>query len=215
MVDEQPTSVKTNTDLTSAQKAEAESRPSYLDTVLSYPPQLAAPSVPPFDSYTTYRPPTYRSTALATAMGLNNATNETLVMPPAPNKAPISTNIPNVHDCYPSGAFCIDCNNCGKSIPNEHYHCSICDAGDFDLCQSCVDRGITCDGEEHWLIKRSIQGGTVVPSITETIPPKKAVIKPAAIQDIRESVPVNEYEDESVAERTCNSCIRGRFCAAT
>jgi len=143
-------------------------------------------------------------------MGLNNATNETLVAPPVSTTAPISTNVPNFRN-YPSGAFYIDCNNCGKSILNEHYHCSICDAGDFDLCQGCVDRGVGCDGEEHWLIKRSIRGGTVIPSVTETIAPKKATDKAADTQDMKESVPLNEDEDESVAERTCNSCIRGNL----
>jgi next to BRCA1 gene 1 protein len=143
-------------------------------------------------------------------MGLNNATNETLVVPPVSTAAQISTNVPNFHN-YPSGVFYIDCNHCGKSILNEHYHCSICDTGDFDLCQSCVDRGVTCDGEEHWLIKRSIRGGTVIPSVTETIAPKKATDKAAGTQDMKESVPLNEDEDESVADRTCNSCIRGNL----
>jgi next-to-BRCA1 protein 1 len=207
-MDEQPNSVKVNKGPTPPHKAQAESRPSYLDTVLSYPPQPTAPSLPPYDPYTTYRPAAYRSTALSTAMGLNNTTNDTLVMPPLSTTTPMPTNIPNFHD-YPSGAFCIDCNNCGKSIPHEHYHCSICDAGDFDLCQGCVDRGVTCDGEEHWLIKRSIRGGMVIPSVTETIAPKKPISKPVGTQDMKESVPLNEYEDESVAERTCNSCIRG------
>lgn len=143
-------------------------------------------------------------------MGLNNATNETLVAPPVSATAPISTNVPNFRN-YPSGAFYIDCNHCGNSILNEHYHCSICDAGDFDLCQSCVDQGVTCGGEEHWLIKRSIKGGMVIPSVTETIAPKKATDKAVVTQDMKESVPLNEDEDESVAERTCNSCIRGNL----
>ena len=209
-MDELSTSIKANKGPTPPPKAQAESRPSYLDTVLSYPPQPTAPNLPPYDPYTTYRPVGYRSAPLATTLGLKNATNDTLVMPPMSTTTPMSTNIPSFQD-YPSGAFCIDCNHCGKSIPNEHYHCSICDAGDFDLCQSCVDRGVTCDGDEHWLIKRSIKGGMVIPSVTETIAPKKAINKPATTQAMKESVPVNEYEDEAVAERTCNSCIRGQF----
>jgi next-to-BRCA1 protein 1 len=206
ILNEPPTSVKADDGVTAPQTVQAESRPSYLDTVLSYPPKPAAPSLP---SYAPYRPAVYRSTALGTAMGLNNATTETLVAPPASTTAQPSTNVVNFCG-YPSGAFCIDCNHCGKSIPNEHYHCSICDAGDFDLCRSCVDQGITCDGEEHWLIKRSIKDGRVIPSVTETIAPKKAAAdKTAGTQDMKESVPPNEDEDESIAERTCNSCIRG------
>jgi next to BRCA1 gene 1 protein len=204
-MDEQPISVKVDKGPTPPCKAQAESRPSYLDTVLSYPSQATAPSLPPYDPYPIYRPGALRTTALPTTMGLNNNTNDTLAMPRVPTTIPMSANF---HD-YPSGAFCIDCNHCGKSIPNEHYHCSICDAGDFDLCQGCVDQGVTCGSDGHWLIKRSIKGGMVIPSITETIAPKKATNKPAGTQDMKESVPLNEYEDDSVAERTCNSCIRG------
>ena len=207
VMDEQPTSAKVEKSPSPPQKAQPESRPSYMDTVLSYPPQPAPPSLPPYDLYATYRPGSFRSTSLSTAMSF---TNDAVVMPPVSTTTPLSTNIPNFHD-YPSGAFCIDCNNCGKSIPNEHYHCSICDTGDFDLCQGCVDRGVTCDGEEHWLIKRSIRGGVVIPSVTETIAPKKPINKTASTQDMKESVPVNEFEDESVGERTCNSCIRGNL----
>lgn len=73
----------------------------------------------------------------------------------------------------PSGMFCIDCNNCGGSIANEHYHCSICEHGDYDLCPECLDAGASCLGEGHWLIKRVVQGGLVTPSTTETIPPRQ------------------------------------------
>jgi hypothetical protein len=51
----------------------------------------------------------------------------------------------------------------------------------------------------------------VIPSITETIAPKKAGDKTTGTQDMKERIPLNEYEDESVAERTCNSCIRGKL----
>ena len=207
---EQPASVKADKGPTPPYKPQGEPRPSYLDTVLSYPSQPAAPSLPPYDPYTTYRPAPFRPAALPAAMGLNNATSETLAMPPASTTSPISSCVPPFQS-YPVGAFCIDCNNCGKPIPNEHYHCSICDAGDFDLCQSCVDQGVTCGGNEHWLIKRSIKGGSVLPSTTETIAPKKVGDKRTGAQDTKERVPLNEYEDEPVAERTCNSCIRGKL----
>jgi hypothetical protein len=51
----------------------------------------------------------------------------------------------------------------------------------------------------------------VLPSTTETIAPKKAGDKRTGTQDTKERVPLNEYEDEPVAERTCNSCIRGKL----
>jgi next-to-BRCA1 protein 1 len=68
--------------------------------------------------------------------------------------------------------FSVACNSCEKNIPNIHYHCSTCDDGDFDLCPSCVDQGITCHGRDHWLIKRSTVDGQLVQSTTETIAPK-------------------------------------------
>lgn len=75
--------------------------------------------------------------------------------------------------------------------------------GDFDLCPSCIEAGITCDGEDHWLIKRMIMNGKVCSSNTETLPSKKpepvAAVKPE---------PVTDEEDL----RTCNSCIIRKFC---
>jgi next-to-BRCA1 protein 1 len=68
--------------------------------------------------------------------------------------------------------FAICCNSCEETAPDVHYHCSTCDDGDFDLCQSCVDKGITCYGSDHWLIKRTKVDGQIVTSTTETIAPK-------------------------------------------
>ncbi|KAJ6440512.1 ZZ type zinc finger domain-containing protein [Purpureocillium lavendulum] len=76
-------------------------------------------------------------------------------------------------------AFAVCCNSCDKTIPDAHFHCSTCDDGDFDLCQSCVKRGITCHSDEHWLIKRTVENGHIVNSTTETVAPKS---KPAPVQ---------------------------------
>lgn len=77
------------------------------------------------------------------------------------------------------GSFAVCCNNCEKQIPDAHYHCSTCDMGDFDLCQSCVDHGVACYSDDHWLIKRTLVNGEVVNSTTETIAPKpKTKTKP-------------------------------------
>ena len=73
----------------------------------------------------------------------------------------------NLHDSYS-----VFCNECDRAIPGAHYHCSICDDGDFDLCQRCVDSGVLCGGEGHWLIKRIVKNGKVINSTTETIAPK-------------------------------------------
>ena len=113
---------------------------------------------------------------------------------------------------FQSNSFTICCNHCDKTIPDAHWHCSICERGDFDLCQDCVEKGCLCDGEDHWLIKRFVKGGKVINSTTETIAPKKAIkieekaIPGAFTSDIkREDIP--ELVDLS---RTCNSCVGGK-----
>jgi len=122
-------------------------------------------------------------------------------MDPPPRPAPRSKDfsqptLPCFRDF--TGTFSIDCNSCGTSVPNEHYHCSICEKGDFDLCQKCVQNGVTCEGEDHWLIKRSIRNGIIVPSVTETCAPRKPKEEEPPMQ-----IPgVPDYD-----ERTCNSCI--------
>ena len=110
--------------------------------------------------------------------------------------------------------FTICCNNCEKAIPDAHWHCGICDMGDFDLCGDCVAKGSLCDNEEHWLIKRFVKDGKVIPSTTETIGPKKPV---KAEQE--EKVPgafTSETKREEAQEpldlsRTCNSCVQGKY----
>ena len=98
--------------------------------------------------------------------------------------------------------FSVYCNNCSDAIPDLHYHCSTCDDGDFDLCQSCVDSGVLCGGEDHWMIKRFVKGGKVINSTTETIALKARATQPNAIPATQEN---------PVATRTCNSCIEGVF----
>ena len=140
---------------------------------------------------------------------------------------PVTTRFPGL-----SGAFCIDCNNCGDTIPNEHYHCSICDQGDYDLCPKCVDTGVLCPGEGHWLIKRTINNGVVTNSTTETIAPRKddepidATPKtpkeptPVTEEETAEAEkpappapaqPVEEKQHIKIAVRTCNACFEGMF----
>lgn len=125
--------------------------------------------------------------------------------------------------------FAICCNSCEKTTPDVHYHCSTCDDGDFDLCQDCVDKGITCYSNDHWLIKRTSIDGQIVTSVTETIAPKS---KPNAEPKKEESLPSLPSFDAAAAlahlqenlakmelasamhrvtMRTCNSCIQGEF----
>ncbi|RAL06884.1 ZZ type zinc finger domain protein [Aspergillus homomorphus CBS 101889] len=108
-----------------------------------------------------------------------------------------SPRFPIMSHASPSGVFCIDCNRCGLSIPNEHYHCSLCDDGDYDLCPQCVDSGATCLNEEHWLIRRSIKDGKVTTSTTETIPPRKVAVEEAKeVPEAPVPEPVRELSPE-------------------
>lgn len=142
----------------------------------------------------------------------------------------------NLERLPPHLTYAVCCNSCDKTIPGSHYHCGTCDDGDFDLCQSCVDLGITCHGENHWLIKRSVRNGQIIASTTEIIAPKpKTKAKPAVVkQPIQQqgpkATPVPEMPDMSclashpisppqplgmlgIGEtnwciRTCNCCVR-------
>ncbi|TVY28460.1 Next to BRCA1 gene 1 protein [Lachnellula hyalina] len=99
--------------------------------------------------------------------------------------------------------FSVYCNHCNDAIPDEHYHCSTCDDGDFDLCQNCVADGVLCGGDGHWMIKRFVKNGKVINSTTETIAPKPKV--PAFSESKTTLVP---EETKITPTRTCNSCIQ-------
>ena len=114
-----------------------------------------------------------------------------------------------------------------------HYHCSICDGGDYDLCEGCIASGKLCPGDGHWLVKRFIQNGRVISSTTERLPPKpkaqpnvklvptvetpSAVSTTTAVSTVQPSlekiVPgafsTDIKSEPLVATRTCNSCIEG------
>ena len=113
----------------------------------------------------------------------------------------------------PSNSFTICCNNCDNPIPDAHWHCSICEHGDFDLCQDCVEKGCLCDSEDHWLIKRFVQGGKVINSTTEIIAPKKTTkTEEKAIPGAFTSEVKREDIHESLdLSRTCNSCVGGEI----
>ncbi|KAL8392986.1 hypothetical protein RB595_002975 [Gaeumannomyces hyphopodioides] len=90
--------------------------------------------------------------------------------PPAPAKDAQSAAVPRP-------PFAVYCNSCDRVIPDTHYHCSTCDDGDFDLCQGCVDMGIACYGDDHWLIKRMVRNGMIVTSTTERKAPAKTTVE--------------------------------------
>ncbi|KAK3392094.1 hypothetical protein B0T20DRAFT_362249 [Sordaria brevicollis] len=57
--------------------------------------------------------------------------------------------------------YAVCCNSCDVNIPYEHYHCSICDDGDFDLCPGCYSQGVICHHPDHVLAKRFINNGSI------------------------------------------------------
>ena len=190
---------------------EASSRDNYLNTV------LCSPTAEP----TTTSTPAAQSTEPLDPVSI---TSRKVTFP---LRFPLGTG--------PITEFCIDCNNCGSSIPGEHYHCSICDDGDYDLCPTCVNAGVTCPGDEHWLLKRLVHNGVIMNSTTETLSVKESrpenettesstetTAEQPAVQvepEVKEKLePVKEEEPatpqvESEDERTCNACFRGTlFC---
>ena len=135
----------------------------------------------------------------------------TLASHGAAQKLPICQAAPTTSHIHPWSVYC---NECDASMVDAHFHCSICDGGDYDLCEGCVAAGKLCQGEDHWLIKRSIKDGRVVNSTTERISPRKAAPAPAAVSEVKKEMPGTFAEDvKASAEeprfptRTCNSCV--------
>ncbi|RPA98615.1 hypothetical protein L873DRAFT_1828469 [Choiromyces venosus 120613-1] len=112
---------------------------------------------------------------------------------PAPFTAP-PTDIPEFESLETKIApspftYAIYCNSCEGSIKDVHYHCGCCDRGDYDLCKSCVARGIHCKDSTHWLIKRVLSPtGVIVSSTTESVSQKDGSVQVSS-------------------RRTCNCCV--------
>lgn len=187
-------------------------RRNYLDTVLSALPDVdshtlanTAATQSPIAHLTNPMPLPVSATIGAEKASSKPVTQDSVKKEPAKSamKKPTCTRATSGNAASPEN-FCIDCNNCGGSIPDEHYHCGACDDGDYDLCLACIDGGVTCYEKTHWLIKRRIQNGCLTTSVTETIAPKKWQDKEVEATKEKETPAVAP----PVASRTCNSCIR-------
>ncbi|KAG8623063.1 hypothetical protein KVT40_008039 [Elsinoe batatas] len=126
---------------------------------------------------------------------------------------PKSSAMPPMHPTWS-----VYCNNCDAIMHNEHFHCSVCDGGDHDLCQNCVDDGKLCPGQGHWLVKRFIKDGQMISSTTERLPPKnksKPVVptatKPShareipALSALMNSVSIAPEAKQPVERASCTS----------
>ncbi|KAL4882361.1 hypothetical protein BJY04DRAFT_206955 [Aspergillus karnatakaensis] len=109
-----------------------------------------------------------------------------------------------------AGVFCIDCNHCGRAIPNEHYHCNTCSDGDYDLCPECIDSGVNCLGEDHWLVRRFVQDGIITNSTTKTLASHKIHNQEEELQPKPVLETASEPFEKPVAdaERICNNCLQ-------
>lgn len=129
---------------------------------------------------------------------------------PAPKGLVFRTRQPALAVSATGHPWSVYCNECDVPMADTHFHCNICDGGDYDLCETCVASGKLCPGEEHWLIKRSIKDGKVISSTTERISPRQ--VKPEPIEITKEVPGAFTDETKTLAEplpptRTCNSCV--------
>jgi next-to-BRCA1 protein 1 len=152
-------------------------RYSYLETVLSSPIPMAHPETLPATSEL--------ATNSIETDAFQPQSTQTTMQPPRYRdfEAEDKIRFPVISHSSPNGMFCIDCNNCGRSIANEHYHCSICEYGDYDVCPQCIEAGASCRSDGHWLIKRMVVNGIVTNSTTETIPPRQLQSEAQAQQE--------------------------------
>jgi len=53
------------------------------------------------------------------------------------------------------GAVTVTCDVCDWRVDDVHFHCSICDNGDYDLCEDCYQSGKRCPVKGHQFSRRS------------------------------------------------------------
>lgn len=105
----------------------------------------------------------------------------------------------------PQTSWVVFCNSCNTSMEDEHFHCSICDHGDYDLCSRCVEDGVHCPGSGHWMVKRFVQNGRVLNSTTELVAPKP---RPQSEQEMPGSfTDEKQHVEPDEPTRTCNCCV--------
>ncbi|KAL3436021.1 hypothetical protein BDV09DRAFT_166095 [Aspergillus tetrazonus] len=194
----------------------SEPRYSYLETVLSHPiPEKAVDTNDSSTTLATTLPVSAERTTLfgsqdpfcsATEMeGSKSVSHREFILGPDNPSAPV------ISHTSTAGVFCIDCDHCGRPIPNEHYHCNTCSDGDYDLCPQCIDSGVNCQGEDHWLVRRFVKDGIITNSTTKTLASHKIQIrdehKPQS-EPVLESAPGPAENITINRERVCNNCLK-------
>ena len=56
----------------------------------------------------------------------------------------------------------VRCDECGTNDMDPHFHCTVCQEANFDLCQDCVGQGIHCWEPSHDLLKRVFKDGSFI-----------------------------------------------------
>lgn len=112
---------------------------------------------------------------------------------------------PKTREVVVNQVYAVYCNICNVNVDSVHYHCGVCDSGDFDLCERCVEEGKHCNNAQHWMIKRTIANGEVISS-RELIASTTAIVakKSETLNHKEEEKVVDEPQDAS--GRTCNCC---------
>ncbi|KIV87196.1 hypothetical protein PV11_02758 [Exophiala sideris] len=59
-------------------------------------------------------------------------------------------------------SFSVNCDECGMLCTDLHYHCSICNLADFDICSQCFLQGIRCFDHKHDMIQRVSRNGRIL-----------------------------------------------------
>ncbi|KAL4971559.1 hypothetical protein BDW66DRAFT_145940 [Aspergillus desertorum] len=200
----------------SSSEPHSSTRYSYLETVLSHPiPKKAVEANDSASTLATTLPvsaeqttlfETQNPSCLATEMEESKSvSHREFVLGPDNPSAPV------ISHTSTAGVFCIDCDHCGRPIPNEHYHCNTCSDGDYDLCPQCIDSGVNCQGEDHWLVRRFVKDGIITNSTTKTFASHKIRTwdehEPQP-EPVLESVPESTEKTTISRERICNNCLK-------
>ncbi|KAL4792284.1 hypothetical protein BDV19DRAFT_368866 [Aspergillus venezuelensis] len=208
--------IKATVEQPASQSSESDgpARYSYLETVLSSPiPAKEADTNASATTLATTLPESAERTTLFDVEYPQWSTTKMEESNPANHREFVSgsddPSAPIVSHTSVAGVFCIDCNHCGRPIPDEHYHCNTCADGDYDLCPQCIDSGVNCLGEDHWLVRRFVKDGIITNSTTKTLASHKIKNQEEVSQPKSEPESVPEPTGEpAVEERICNNCLK-------
>ncbi|CCC10827.1 hypothetical protein SMAC4_07844 [Sordaria macrospora] len=114
--------------------------------------------------------------------------------------------------------YAVCCNSCDQTIAYDHYHCSICDDGDFDLCPDCHNKGVVCHNYGHQLTKRFINNGSITTVDTKSreytpmvdaaqLAQAKALEQRMAVAHVEYMAKLQEAEDQKAALQRTNEIL--------